>query len=154
MGGRLGASRGSHRRTPELARAGPTPGAAAASWGRPVWQAAGFWHAFHQMVEDAPGEGNEMPRVRETTAARTAGGSAFADHLSAPRGRGALRDAPHSGAAGGAACGDLVRVAVRVVGERVAQAGFEASGCGAAQAAGSAVVELVEGAPLLEAARV
>jgi tRNA-uridine 2-sulfurtransferase len=106
------------------------------------------------MVEDAPGEGNEMPRVRETTAARTAGDSAFADHLSAPRGRGALRDAPHSGAAGGAACGDLVRVAVRVVGERVAQAGFEASGCGAAQAAGSAVVELVEGAPLLEAARV
>ena len=35
----------------------------------------------------------------------------------------------------------------------MAEAGFEASGCGAATAAGSAVVELVEGRPLLEAAR-
>src|SRR5918999_2540267 len=32
--------------------------------------------------------------------------------------------------------------------------GFDAQGCGAAQAAGSAVVELVEGRPFLEAARV
>jgi tRNA-specific 2-thiouridylase len=77
----------------------------------------------------------------------------FEQHLEAPRGRGALSDAPHSGAAGGAACGDLIRVAVRVEGGRVAEAGFDASGCGAVQAAGSAVVELVEGAPLLEAAR-
>ena len=77
----------------------------------------------------------------------------FEHHLSAPRGRGALADAPHSGAAGGAACGDLIRVSVRVDGDRVAEAGFDASGCGAVQAAGSAVVELVEGTPLLEAAR-
>jgi tRNA-uridine 2-sulfurtransferase len=78
----------------------------------------------------------------------------FEEHLSAPRGLGALHDAPHAGAAGGVACGDLVRVAVRVDGERVAEAGFDASGCPAARAAGSAVVELVEGAPLLEAARI
>jgi tRNA-specific 2-thiouridylase len=78
----------------------------------------------------------------------------FEDHLSAPRGLGALAEWPHSGAAGGAACGDLVRVAVRVVGEMVVEAGFDAEGCGAARAAGSAVVELVEGRPFLEAARV
>jgi len=77
----------------------------------------------------------------------------FEHHLTAPHGRGALAAAPHSGASGGTACGDLVRVAVRVEGDRVAEAGFEASGCGAVQAAGSAVVELVEGALLLEAAR-
>jgi tRNA-uridine 2-sulfurtransferase len=77
----------------------------------------------------------------------------FEQHLRAPRGRGVLSDAPHSGAAGGAACGDLIRVAVRVEADRVAEAGFDASGCGAVQAAGSAVVELVEGAPLLKAAR-
>ncbi len=47
-----------------------------------------------------------------------------------------------------------MRVAVRVAGDRIAEAGYEARGCGAAQAAGSAVVELVEGAPLLTAARV
>ncbi len=78
----------------------------------------------------------------------------FEDHLSAPRGLHALAEWPHAGAAGGAACGDLVRVAVRVEGERIAEAGFDAKGCGAALAAGSAVVELVDGRPFLEAARI
>jgi tRNA-uridine 2-sulfurtransferase len=78
----------------------------------------------------------------------------FEDHLSAPRGLGALADWPHAGAAGGAACGDLVRVSVRLDGDRVVEAGFDAEGCGAARAAGSAVVELVEHRPVLEAARV
>jgi tRNA-uridine 2-sulfurtransferase len=78
----------------------------------------------------------------------------FADHLVAPRGLGALADWPHAGAAGGAACGDLVRVAVRVEGDSVAEAGFDAQGCGAAHAAGSAVVELVEGQPFLAAASI
>jgi tRNA-specific 2-thiouridylase len=76
------------------------------------------------------------------------------DHLIAPRGLGTLADWPHAGAAGGAACGDLVRIAVRVEDERVVEAGFDAEGCGAARAAGSAVVELVEGAPFLDAARI
>jgi tRNA-uridine 2-sulfurtransferase len=78
----------------------------------------------------------------------------FEDHLSAPRGLGALAEWPHSGAAGGAVCGDLVRVAVRVEGDLVVEAGFDAEGCGAARAAGSAGVELVEGRPFLEAALV
>jgi tRNA-specific 2-thiouridylase len=77
----------------------------------------------------------------------------FADHLAYPRARGELADAPHSGAAGGAACGDLVRISVRVEGDKVAEAGFDASGCGAALAAGSAAVCLLQGRPLLEAAR-
>jgi tRNA-specific 2-thiouridylase len=80
--------------------------------------------------------------------------SVFEHHLSAPRGRGALAGAPHSGAAGGAACGDLIRVSVEVEGGRVAAAGFDASGCGTMTAAGSAVVELVEGGSVLDAARV
>jgi tRNA-specific 2-thiouridylase len=78
----------------------------------------------------------------------------FEDHLTAPRGLGALPDWPHAGAAGGAPCGDLVRIAVRVEHGRVAEAGFDAKGCGAARAAGSAVVELAEGAPVLDAARI
>jgi tRNA-specific 2-thiouridylase len=76
------------------------------------------------------------------------------DHLTAPRGLGALAHSAHSGAAGGAACGDLVRISVRVEREHVAEAGFDAEGCGAARAAGSAVVELVEGASFFDAARV
>ena len=80
-------------------------------------------------------------------------GTAFEDHLNRPRGRGALAGSPHSGAAGGAACGDLVRVSVELAGDRVARAGFDARGCGAATAAGSAVVSLAEGASLLDSAR-
>jgi tRNA-uridine 2-sulfurtransferase len=76
----------------------------------------------------------------------------FEEHLLHPIGRG--RIPVHDGAAGGAACGDLVRIGVAVDGDRVAEAGFEASGCGAAIAAGSAAVELVRGASVLDAARV
>jgi tRNA-uridine 2-sulfurtransferase len=78
----------------------------------------------------------------------------FADHLAHPRGRGHVPAGSHAGAAGGAACGDLVRIDVAVAGDRIAEAGFEASGCGATIAAASATVELVRGAPLLAAARV
>src|SRR4051812_4562562 len=78
----------------------------------------------------------------------------FAEHLSHPRGRGTEPPGAHSGVAGGAACGDLVHLRVAVSGDRVSGAGFEASGCGATIAAASAAVELAEGAPLLEAARV
>jgi tRNA-specific 2-thiouridylase len=80
--------------------------------------------------------------------------SPLEDHLTAPRGRGRLAGAPHAGTAGGAPCGDLVRIAIDVDGDRIREAGFEASGCAAVRAAGSAVVELVRGAPLLDAARV
>jgi tRNA-uridine 2-sulfurtransferase len=78
----------------------------------------------------------------------------FAEHLDAPAGRGVLADAPNAGLAGGAPCGDLVRVSVRVAGERIVEAGFDAEGCGALTAAGSAVVELVEGGSFLDAARI
>ena len=74
------------------------------------------------------------------------------EHLEHPRGLGALARAPHTGAAGGAACGDLIRVSVRLEQDRVAEVGFEAKGCASARAAGSAVVELVESESLLDAA--
>jgi tRNA-specific 2-thiouridylase len=77
----------------------------------------------------------------------------FADHLAAPSGQGALKDHPHAGAAGGAPCGDLVRIAVRIEGDRVAEAGFDADGCGALTAAASAIVEGIEGGSFLDACR-
>ncbi|HEV3000006.1 MAG TPA: tRNA 2-thiouridine(34) synthase MnmA [Solirubrobacteraceae bacterium] len=78
----------------------------------------------------------------------------FEDHLRHPRGHGLDPAGAHHGAAGGAPCGDLVRIALRVDGDRVAEAGFEASGCGAAVAAASAAVELAGGASILDAARI
>jgi len=84
--------------------------------------------------------------------------SALAEHLERPLGKGHTPAGAVTGAAGGAACGDLIRVSLAVDPAdpegRVADVGFDAHGCGAAVAAGSAVVELVRGAPLLEAARV
>jgi len=77
----------------------------------------------------------------------------FAEHLNHPIGRGHAVADGHAGAAGGSICGDLVRIDVRVEGATVADAGFAASGCGALTAAASACVQLVRGAPLLDAAR-
>src|SRR3954453_7413956 len=75
----------------------------------------------------------------------------FAEYLDAPRGH--VPDRSHSGAAGGAACGDLVRVSIAVEGDRVRAAGADASGCGAALACASAAAALADGAYVLDAAR-
>jgi tRNA-uridine 2-sulfurtransferase len=76
------------------------------------------------------------------------------EHLEHPAGRGLRPAGSHDGSAGGAACGDLIRISVRIEGERVTAAGFDASGCGTMTAAGSAAVTLVDGAHVLDAARV
>ncbi len=78
----------------------------------------------------------------------------FADHLTFPRARGHEPAGAFHGVAGGALCGDLITIALSVEGGRVVDAGFTASGCGASIAAGSAVVELVAGAGVLDAARI
>jgi tRNA-uridine 2-sulfurtransferase len=74
------------------------------------------------------------------------------DHLTAPRGRG--RKLAHSASAGGAPCGDLVEIHLEVREDSVTAAGFDAHGCAAARAAGSATVELVANKPFLEAATI
>src|SRR5438105_4117443 len=74
-------------------------------------------------------------------------------HFEAPVARGHSPAGGYTGAAGGAACGDLVRVSLTVEGDRVVDAGFDAAGCAAAVAAGSAAVGLARGRPLLEVAR-
>ncbi len=82
----------------------------------------------------------------------------LSNHLERPLGRGHCPDEACTGAAGGAACGDLIRVSLALDPHdphgRVGDAGFDASGCGALIAAGSAVVGLLRGAPLLDAARI
>jgi tRNA-uridine 2-sulfurtransferase len=83
---------------------------------------------------------------------------ALADHLERPLRRGHVPEDACTGAAGGAACGDLIRISLVVDPESpdgaISDAGFDASGCGAIIAAGSAVVSLVCGASLLDAARI
>jgi tRNA-uridine 2-sulfurtransferase len=82
----------------------------------------------------------------------------FTQHLQFPQHQGHTPVDACSGAAGGAACGDLIRISVAVDRSspdgRILDAGFDASGCGAAIAAGSATVELISDVGLLDAARI
>jgi tRNA-specific 2-thiouridylase len=56
------------------------------------------------------------------------------------------------GAAGGAACGDLVRISLAIESGRIATATFDAEGCAAVRAATAAAAELADGEPILAAA--
>ncbi|MBA2523819.1 MAG: iron-sulfur cluster assembly scaffold protein, partial [Solirubrobacterales bacterium] len=71
--------------------------------------------------------------------------SALREYLEDGSHRGPEPPGAHSGAAGGSACGDLIRVSLLVAGGSVRVARFEASGCAAAEAAGAAACELAEG---------
>src|SRR5918994_4609179 len=82
------------------------------------------------------------------------GTDAFEYYLADRSRRGASPAGSHSGAAGGAPCGDLVRVSLALANGRVETARFQAEGGGAAIAAGAAVAEAVEGGGILEAAMV
>src|SRR2546421_7827998 len=79
---------------------------------------------------------------------------AFEHHLSSPQGYHRFPSSGFTVTAAGGACCDQIRFSVSVDGDRVTDAGFEADGCGAARAAGSAAVTLVRGQPLLKAARI
>jgi tRNA-specific 2-thiouridylase len=67
---------------------------------------------------------------------------------------GPAADGAFTGAAGGAACGDLSRVSLVLEGGRIASVTFDAEGCGATRAATAAVAEMVDGEEVVAAARV
>jgi tRNA-specific 2-thiouridylase len=67
--------------------------------------------------------------------------------------RGASIRGGFDGAAGGAPCGDLIRISLALDLGRVARVSFDAEGCATARAAAAATAELAEGCTVLEAAR-
>jgi tRNA-specific 2-thiouridylase len=77
----------------------------------------------------------------------------FEHYLGDESRRGPVPEGAFTGAAGGAVCGDLSRLSLIVEDERIAAVSFDAEGCGATKAASAAVAEIVDGAPVLEAAR-
>src|SRR5271163_3678665 len=108
-----------------------------------------------------PSRSNRPSRKRSTPSPkldRVSIAEGFIDHLERPLRRGHCPDGACTGAAGGAACGDLIRISLAIdsasADGRIRDAGFDASGCGATLAAGSAAVSLVLNAPLLGAARI
>jgi tRNA-uridine 2-sulfurtransferase len=68
--------------------------------------------------------------------------------------RGPAPEGAFNGSAGGAPCGDLVRISLLAGGGRIERASFDAEGCAASSAAAAAAAELAEGAPILDAARI
>jgi tRNA-specific 2-thiouridylase len=68
--------------------------------------------------------------------------------------RGPAPDGAFTGAAGGAPCGDLVRVSLAIGDGRIDAVTFDAEGCAATAAAAAAVAEAVEGESVLDAAAV
>ena len=78
----------------------------------------------------------------------------FEAYLSDRSRLGPAEDGAFSGAAGGAACGDLSRVSLAIENGMVARVSFDAEGCGATQAATAAVAEMVEGSRVVDAARI
>ncbi len=68
--------------------------------------------------------------------------------------RGPALEGAFTGAAGGAACGDLSRVSLVIDEGRIAAVTVDAEGCGATRAATAAVAEMVDGEPVVEAMRI
>ena len=67
---------------------------------------------------------------------------------------GPVDDGAFTGAAGGAACGDLSRISLVIEAGVVARVTFDAEGCGATRAATAAVAEMVDGESVLDAAQI
>ena len=68
--------------------------------------------------------------------------------------RGPAPGGAFTGAAGGAACGDLARLSLVLRDGRVDAVSFDAEGCGATRAATAAVAEMVDGEPVLAVAAI
>jgi len=79
---------------------------------------------------------------------------AFEHHLTSPQGHRHVPDGDFTVTADGGSCCDQITFSLATDGERITDAGFDADGCGAATAAGSAAVTLVRGLGLLDAARI
>src|SRR5918994_5201072 len=76
------------------------------------------------------------------------------DHLVRPRRVGEVSEASGVGESGDAACGDVARFSVKIESNVLTDVRYKVYGCAACIAAGSALAELVNGEPLLDAARV
>lgn len=72
------------------------------------------------------------------------------DHFMNPRNMGDLKDADGIGEVGAAACGDIMKMSLKVENNRVVDARFKTFGCGSAIAASSMATELVKGKTIEE----
>lgn len=75
------------------------------------------------------------------------------DHFTNPRNMGSIENSDGIGEVGNAKCGDIMKIFLKIEGDRIADAKFQTFGCGAAIASSSMATELIKGKTLEEAWR-
>jgi len=73
------------------------------------------------------------------------------DHFMNPRNMGDLRDADGVGEVGAAACGDIMKISLKIRDGKIEDARFKTFGCGSAIASSSMATELIKGRTIEEA---
>ena len=76
------------------------------------------------------------------------------DHYENPRNVGVVENANGIGVVGNPACGDVMKLTIRVEDNRIVDVKFKTFGCGAAIATSSMVTEMVKGKSIEEAVRI
>lgn len=73
------------------------------------------------------------------------------DHFEHPRNAGVVADADASVQIENPACGDVLKLTLKLTGDRIAEIRFLAKGCVCSMACGSALTELVQGKTIQQA---
>ncbi len=73
------------------------------------------------------------------------------EHFLNPRNLGDLKDAEGVGEVGAAACGDIMKISLKIEQGRITDARFKTFGCGSAIASSSMATELIKGRTIEEA---
>jgi len=76
------------------------------------------------------------------------------DHFMNPRNMGDIKDADAVGTVGNPACGDVMRLYIKVKDDKIAEAKFKTFGCGAAIATSSMATEMIKDKTIDEASKV
>ncbi len=76
------------------------------------------------------------------------------DHFSNPRNVGEIEAADGTGTVGNPACGDIMKLTIKVENDKITDVKFKTFGCGAAIATSSMVTELVKGKDLSDAEQI
>ena len=73
------------------------------------------------------------------------------DHFQNPRNVGVIENADGIGEVGNAKCGDIMKIYLKIEGDRIQDVKFNTFGCGSAIASSSMATELIKGKKLSEA---
>jgi len=76
------------------------------------------------------------------------------DHFMEPRNMGDIKDADAVGTVGNPACGDVMRLYIKVEDDKITEAKFKTFGCGAAIATSSMATEMIKDKSLEDAEKV